>query len=138
MNNYIFTSRKTPANLTSIYQSRTYKGLIGLPTKQINDKIIEETKLKAKSIFKVEEIYIIMPTNTPLLLNPTMTKYIGLPMYTCIAQIQHPDPIKTITKTYSAAIFIWWQDSYALPIDKHVLVAIRNLKWENVAGEYDY
>ncbi|WP_159025720.1 hypothetical protein [Aquimarina sp. Aq78] len=38
----------------------------------------------------------------------------------------------------STLVIVWFQDNYALPIDKENLHAIANLDWDNLSVPYSY
>lgn len=125
------------AILKSLTQYRTYSGTTDvLPTKKLNDRIIQLTMEKA-SRFRVE-VYTIQPKLTPLAYNGGLSQIFILPRITCIAKLVYPEPIQDRNKDFSALTLIWYQNHYAFPIDSHILYAIKNMPWDDLSGEYCY
>jgi hypothetical protein len=125
----ITISRNTPAALVGLSQFETYRGLIGCPTERINKQILQELQFQARELFNIRDIWIILPQMDFLLSKP-------LPRYSCMGLLRHGTPIK-MKYSYSSVIFIWFQDKYALPIDEQVLLDLKTIPWEMVAGDYD-
>jgi len=120
------------AILISLHQFYTYEGLYaGLPTEELNEKIMSSLKNLAKKIFYIDGFYLIPPEQTPI---PYSGEYrhgkpSGMPPITCLA------------KCYSGATALtiaWYQDNFAFPIDAEILEKIKEIPWSEVAGETDW
>lgn len=139
MENKIRISRETTAVLMALHQWLTYQGsLDDVPTEHINNEIVHQAEATARKLFPNDKIYIIPPVLTPIALHGDLSKLFILPRRTCIGQLLHPDPIKTITADYSSLVVVWWQSSFALPINSSILEVMTSINWDDLAMEHQF
>ena len=125
----------------SFYQWETYGGLLeGLPNDNMNRRIIEITKDRAKDFVFMEEIYLIEPKEAPIHYEgkyPFGTPA-ALPGITCVAELWYNDVFRDKEKMFSSLCIIWFQEDYAFPIDEEIIEKINGIPYSQICGEFDY
>jgi hypothetical protein len=79
------------------------------------------------------EPYLIPPREEILLTTRQGRQPVALPPIICTARYESLTPARNPAEDYSLLILIWFQDKYALPIDKVILDCISILDWDAVA-----
>ena len=135
-------------SLEEIYQDLTYSSLLeGIPTRRLNKDIIKQTyKSVNDKIYSSAPIHIIKPTEEPLDLPEDRLDYykskgedwepLSMPKISCMANFIS----EAITENYmfSNLTIVWFQENWALPIEKTVLNKIIALDWNKYANQGDY
>lgn len=123
-------------------QAGTYRYLLeGLPCDTLNDRIIKGLKERMNEKYAEHyHVYFIEPTRTPLkgYENYPLGKGERLPGVTCIAEIHSIAPTIVGYGDSSELIVVWFQNSYALPIDQEIVEHLENISWEKLARDYYY
>lgn len=126
--------------LEELRQFQTYGGLLeGRPTKALNRERIKDILLrKENSRFGVH----------PILVPPKeiVTHYPGdsgnpfprLPAVVCVGLFDSSEPSNNGEGGWSGQVAIWFQDTFALPIDESVLQYFHHQSWADCAGSYDW
>jgi len=135
--------------LVALHQEMTYRGLVaGLPRRELNDGCIRSAIQDARRLC--------LPGASPVLIPPARRDYHRrpgdmdkrsavsgepvefLPSITCTGVFDDALPAHDGNKNYSELTVVWYQDRYAFPIDKTVVVQIRALDWKKLATDGDY
>lgn len=129
-------------SIDTLYQAKTYGGLLeGVPTKRLNDQIIERVKNKAREMAHgIMPVTIIEPKTRKILglENNVFGKSIALPGVYCIAEIISSQTFKDPSKDGSGLMVIWFQDTFAWPIQEDVLQELQKLPYKQLCGEFEY
>ncbi|OJJ14809.1 hypothetical protein BKI52_40325 [marine bacterium AO1-C] len=139
------------AHITGFYQYPTYRHLLaGHRNRKINRHILKEVEAVAKDYAKQENymypVYVIEPLEKPLHYvvrhNPFNYQFATLPNVTCIVLLQclesfeEPEDEDDIMEYPSSTLaVVWFQDSYAFPIDAFVLEQIKQIPWLEVSSD---
>ena len=119
-------------------QWATYMGLVeGLPTAEMNRGIVNATLKEARCLGWHANRYLIGPTEEPIGMEGDRYPFgepVALPSVICVALLHSdgPDPTK-----YSSLMVIWFQSSFAFPIEDAALGQIRKIDWDAKATVYD-
>jgi uncharacterized protein (TIGR02996 family) len=123
--------------LRALNQRLTYAGLLeGTPIRDTNDRFnIEPVIVEARGGVANRRVRLIEPQRRDYLQTPGdmgSIKQFGrepewLPAVTCIG---------VFGDTYSALAVVWFQEEYALPIEKGILTQIRALDWAREADHW--
>jgi uncharacterized protein (TIGR02996 family) len=129
--------------IESIRQWFTYSGLLeGLPTDRMNremtDRLLQEERDKGAWL---GEPYLVPPVARPIdyrdlpypFGNPE-----ALPSVTCVARLGSSSPARDKNKDCSALTVIWFQDTFAFPIDPQVLEHFCGVDWEGMAIDEEW
>lgn len=142
MHNFdLILSGNISIRIESIFQELTYSAVLeGYPCEKLNQMVLNNKESYARRIFNINEVYLIPPTVKFLDReeHEVWGKAQELPMVTCIAELKCLDVFKNTEKDYSDLIVIWFQDSYAFPIQEDILEKILNIPYKEVCGEFDY
>ena len=114
---------------------------MGQPDKELNDKLI------AEAIYLAQK-YVLNGESTPFLIQPDRHKLEyrpglnspsaeRIPSITCIANFESGSPAKDSSATWSALTLVWFQKTFALPIEETVVKRIHELDWEALAFDFD-
>lgn len=139
-NGVFYIGKVRRVTMTSLEQVYAYGGMIsGSPTLAINDLIIEEIKNKASKKFSGNKpIHFIEPKRTDRDARDrftTRTKQ-NIPGIACIAEFTSSFPARNYDDSSSLLILVWFQEKWAMPIDKNIQKEIELLNWQELA--YDY
>jgi hypothetical protein len=123
--------------LSSLSLERPYAGLlVGFPTTQRNDHIVERTRQWAVQKHG-QHVVVIDPVRKPgvyPLYKPGIhsgpRKF--LPAVTCQGMFQS-GPVRNEPEVCSLLLIIWFKDAFALPIDPGVIETIRKVDRETCA-----
>jgi hypothetical protein len=123
--------------LIALNQYRIYEGLIeGVPTEEMNRRIIEGAVRDAKETFGDSEPLLIPPRQEALDIGRDYPfgKPATLPRVQCIAFFTclWPTP-RGQAHDYSWMNMVWFQEQLAMPIDAEVLDAIKAVDWLKLA-----
>jgi hypothetical protein len=104
--------------------------LEGVPWKEKNDEIIERFHRQAAAQYYALPI-VIEPVRIPFTLIPNLPgpPREHLPQIVCSARFSS-SPIKNERQDCSHLAFLWFQDTWALPIDPAVLQKIQKVDWD--------
>jgi hypothetical protein len=128
--------------LCEIRQSATYEGLLeGLPTRQMNARILASAA-QAEILYGVEwKPHIIQTIETPIDWTREKPYPFGepaqLPPIQCQARFESFRPARDASLFASGVIFVWFQNSWALPIDEEVLEQMKAVVWNEVATDFE-
>ncbi len=128
--------------LITLNQSKVYAGLIeGIPTEEMNQRIIEGAVRDVNKGFEAVQPYLIIPKQEPLDIGREypLGKPAMLPNIQCTAFFRcvFPTPYGT-PHDYSYMTIIWFQKEYAMPIDYEVMAKIRAIDWLNLATNAEW
>jgi hypothetical protein len=122
-------------HLHSLYQTRTYKGLLaGRPNRESNKRIITDAFELARERLRFMGVPQLIPS--PTVNGSPQSDYERLPDFLCIGEFTSPQPARDLEKPYSSAVFVWFQDSFAPPIAAEVLEEIRDIDWTRIAQDW--
>lgn len=129
----IFFSEKR-VRIDALLQTRTYSGLVeGIPTREMNDRIIESALLAARRWRHAEKPLLLPSEETPIILPSGATYAFGtpvsLPQVQCTAYLVAMDGRSALT-------VVWFQNDFALPLASNVEKQMRAIDWDKVAEEY--
>jgi hypothetical protein len=120
----------------SINQEQTYAALFeGTPRKSHNDDIIESCRQSAvekygKPVIVIDPVRTLGPSSFS---DPKADKLWGprefLPEVTCYGMFQSY-PVRSEREDHSFLLIVWFQDTFAFPIDAGVISGIRKVDWE--------
>lgn len=126
--------------LAELVQWRIYAGLLlGIPDQQQNDEFIARAMEKARDkIDLLVPIHLLQPLrekltssrNRPVLRN---REHERIPAIACAAAFES-EPSRDKAGFSSGLIFLWFQNSWALPIAPQIVTQIRSTNW-NVLAE---
>ncbi|MFP2932888.1 hypothetical protein ACLESO_48625 [Pyxidicoccus sp. 3LG] len=131
-------------SIRSLDQSRTYEGLLeGLPTRQMNQRILQRLVEEARSKVHGVEPYLVPPREKPIDYSRDGRPYpfgdpAMLPSVVCIARLHSRKPARNRDCDYSALAVVWLQEEFAFPIDPGVMDYLRALDWDNLAADDQY
>ncbi|HZP92830.1 MAG TPA: hypothetical protein VFB20_08115 [Burkholderiales bacterium] len=125
-------------HLYRLYQTRSYEGaLIGRPDRDTNRRVIEHAFAFARQKLRFRGV----PTLIPV--RPVAGRPGGLeegderlPDILCIGEFLWARPVRDPSQTVSSATFVWFQDSFALPIAPDVLAELREVDWNQIAEDW--
>jgi hypothetical protein len=129
--------------LSALKQFRTYAGLLeGLPTLERNQELLQRLIVEQT---KTDQGY------TPFLIEPAQIPYppsvadgypfgtpMRLPKICCIGQFHSSTPARKANADYSLLTIIWFQQTWALPIDETIIEVMTLLAWSELAHDSDY
>ena len=141
MNDEIIVDGNRQVNIKSIQQRLTYEGLLeGLPTKQMNERILIESKENAQKFCQLNKVYLIEPEQKPIQYNGRYPfgEPAQLPSVICIVELHCYSVFKDETKDYSALGLIWFQDNFMFPIDSNILEKIKEIPFGKICEELNY
>jgi hypothetical protein len=129
--------------LIALNQSFTYEGLIeGLPTEGMNrniiDRIIMHDAVKWGYMKWDSPPYLIEPVQTPVEIGRKYPfgKPASIPGYKCLARFASRTPARNVEMDFSEMTIVWFQNSFAFPIEESILEKIRSLDWTKHATDY--
>jgi uncharacterized protein (TIGR02996 family) len=129
--------------LLEIRQFCIYEGLLeGLPTTELNQRIIEELLAEERNRPPGGEPYLIRPVETPIE-RPRDRPYpfgqpARLPGIGCVGRFSSSQPARDPRRHFSELVVIWFQGEFALPIDPQVWEQLLLIDWDQHATGYDY
>jgi len=124
--------------LVALDQSVTYEGLLeGIPTVEMNARRVAWL-VKGGHAGSSLAPYLVPPKERLIEHQgyPFGTPA-ALPRVTCVARFQSRDVARDARCDYSELRIIWFQESFALPIDPEVLEHIRDIRWEEHAHDLE-
>ena len=111
------------------YQAHTYYGVLeGVPNRSINSEILNYDIVDAKRRFGLQYVFQFTPVERT---RPDRTRdqYSGLPWVTCMIELSYHHPMKEKNLHWSRLGLIWYQESFAFPVDQEILDAVRLMSW---------
>lgn len=125
--------------VTSLLQWQTYKDLLcGFPTKELNEKIIQETNDKASQLCNQEHTIYLEPLQTPIETSkeiPYGTPMM-IPKVACIAEVIVVESLKSSLiddvedRLFVDVTIVWFQESFCMPIESVILQQLREIDWK--------
>jgi hypothetical protein len=141
MNDEVVIDNNIQVSIKSIKQRLTYDGLLeGLPTKEMNRRILDAVIEDAKKFCQLNEVYLIEPEQKSIEYNGRYSfgEPAQLPSVICIVELCSYSVFKDKTKDYSALGLIWFQDNFMFPIDSNILKKIKAVPFNKVCEELNY
>lgn len=124
MNKIVYDSETSIIELIRIKAESPYKNLLcGLPTKEINKRVISDGIEEAKSFCETENIFSIEPNETEIIVTAEYKHGIPykLPDFIYIAHfICHSKDLTDINSYYSFGL-IWYQDELSINIPSTIV-----------------
>ncbi len=106
--------------------------LEGIPSESYNaEKIYKEGRDVG-----FNEIYVIEPKQTRI--SYFSDEKYTIPKVTCRITVQSIENLKDASKDFSTLRIVWFQEDYAMPIDKDIINKLRKLPYQKLCGEYTY
>lgn len=128
-------------SLRELRQTLVYEGLLeGLPTQKMNNRIINEAVLSAKERLPSGNPILIPPKVTPIE-RPTPYPFVipaAIPVVQCVGRFHSLETVRDSSMDYSECVLVWFQDSFALPIDADVLLQIQQSNWDANAADLEW
>ena len=128
-------------SLKALNQWQTYEGLLtGLPTREMNRQDIERTLAEARDLWGGGvPVHLIPPVERPLQYRGGDPHPFGepaaLPGITCIGRFESFQPARDQGAHFSSLVIVWFQDEFALPIEKPALDSIQAVDWPALADD---
>lgn len=125
--------------LATFHQYPTHAGMLaGYP--QVRNYFIESTIEAARRLFGVAVNPVLLPPRLVRLpdhrsLRPELPTA-RLPLVTSIGEF-HSTPIRDKKAHKSSGIVVWWQESFGLPTEEHILMQLRDLDWMVPAEDWE-
>jgi hypothetical protein len=98
----------------------------------------------ASHVHCLGEPFLIRPAERPIAPLPESREWLGgrdsarLPDVICTGRFQSLESARDPNEDYSSLVIVWFQDRFALPIDKPVLDVIQSLDWETLAVDWSW
>ena len=116
------------------FQRRTYLGVLeGVPNSEINNEMLQYHQAEAKRRFGLDNIFQIKPAEKTNVARPN---YAALPSVTCMMELTHYQPMKNSDMECSKLCLIWYQETFAFPIDANICAQIAKLSWTEYSEDY--
>jgi len=130
-------------SLRELRQFHAYEGvLLGLPTAQENQEIIERLLTDEPNRPLGGEPYLIRPTETPIEDTREEPYRYGkpatLPSIGCVGRFLSYQPARDPERQGSELVVIWFQAEFALPIDPDVWEQLLGIDWDRHAVDFDW
>ncbi len=127
--------------LSDVRLSSTYGGFLeGYPSRRFNDLKLDRTLRNAREAAPSTPAHLVdpvrhLPDNTPGSFGPVEV----LPAVTCVGRFISPpvDPARDAVSYYSALTLVWFQDTPVLPSEEDADTALRDLRWEDLAEDFE-
>lgn len=121
----------------------TYEGLLeGLPTKEKNRRLLELLSQSEVHATYAVVPFIVPPQETKIELPQGVEYPFGspsaLPPVVCTARFESLSPTLNGTGDASGIVVVWFQEHFAVPPPAHVLQRLREMDWDNIAGNFEY
>ena len=129
--------------LDTIHQFRTYAGLYaGVPNSRLNERYIKSAMEYADEILNSNRCYLVPPKFLEVEnIDKRIKRYndaIRLPYITSIVQFESSVLKDDDENDGSFLSVVWYQDDFAMPIDKGVLEQIKLIDWEREAEGFEF
>ena len=130
-------NRPSSWTIVALDQRRVYADVLeGVPTRHINQQIIEDELAQARRRHHLEPVLIEPPERR---LKPTGPEDEGtpyaLPAVVCSARLRSQSPAKDPAADGCELCVVWFQPELALPIDESVRAQIQRLDWAELASD---
>jgi len=129
--------------LRELRQFGVYEGLLeGRPTTELNANIVERIVNQERERSNDWVPYLIEPEikfiDDPSEENHPSEQSAFLPSVACVGRFQSSASTRGSAGDYSELVVIWFQDSFALPIDQKTWGQLVAIDWDQAAADYDY
>jgi hypothetical protein len=135
----IFVDGYRKIKLVDLSQSKTYKNLIeGVPNKELNDRLVERIVAVVRE--ETNNFVLIQPKRIKAEINDIypFRERENLPDVSCVAEFRSIEPARDKKSDGSWLKIVWFQNNFALPIDKDIENEISNINWEENAADIYY
>ncbi|MFD8693256.1 hypothetical protein [Kitasatospora purpeofusca] len=127
--------------LADVRLSSTYGGFLeGYPVRRINDLKLERALRNAREAAPSVPVHLVdpvrhLPDDTPGAFGPVEV----LPAVTCVGRFtsRPVDPGRDAVSYYSALTVVWFQDAPVLPTEEDGGTALGDLRWEDLAEDFE-
>lgn len=127
--------------LSDVRLSSTYGGFLeGYPSRRINDLKVERTLRNAREAVPSVPTHLVdpvrhLPDDTPGAFGPVEV----LLTVTCVGRFtsRPVGPDRDAVSYYSALTLVWFQDTPVLPSEEDTDTALRDLRWEELAEDFE-
>lgn len=137
MNNELVIDGDVTVKIIQLNQSYTYGGLIeGLPTKALNEDILNRVIVKAREECFMNEVYIVEPDENEMFYSGLNKTSFEIPNFKCIARVESLEVFKDPSAIFSGLVIVWFQESLALPIEPEILEKIKMIPYRTICAEY--
>lgn len=132
-----FSNRIVP-DIQGLYQWPTYSGMLeGIPSEEMNKRIIDGVIEVAKELTHWDQVYLIDPK---IVIREnheshSLEEFVKLPRIACVAKLLGPEIDKQCM--FSSLTLVWFQDEYAMPVDKDIAKQVEELDWFGLAIDFD-
>ncbi len=140
VNDEIIIEGTKKVHIRSIKQTLTYGGLLeGIPTRQMNERILKDVVNDARKFSCIDEVYLIEPAQIPIAYNGRYPfgEPAALPPVICIVELSG-SPQRDMNRHGSCLALVWFQQDYMFPIDADILKKITEIPYSKVCGEFDH
>lgn len=126
-------------SLTKFDQSLTYEGLLeGVPTREINNRIIDRVVSLVKEKFDIKKVKLIPPVEKELPENSAEDnvfgdEYFELPKVICSAKFEGVDE-----RGYTELAVVWLQDEFCFNENSVVVEEVKKIKWLTNADVHSF
>ncbi|MFF7588126.1 hypothetical protein ACFZCK_11660 [Kitasatospora purpeofusca] len=138
----IHLSSGRSVELSDVRLSSTYGGFLeGYPFRRFNDLKLERTLRDAREAAPSTPAHLVdpvrhLPGGTPGAFGPVEV----LPAVTCVGRFtsRPVGPGRDAVSYYSALTLVWFQDTPVLPTEEDTGTALRDLRWEDLAEDFEF
>lgn len=127
--------------LTELRLRSTYSGLIeGVPTRQVNERIIAHLLRTAESSYPGRPVHLIPPEVTARGgSNHRGEPFEDLPAVACIGAFDSDeiDPAHNSGWYFSALVVVWFQATADPPTNDNAPAGLRSLPWDELARDFE-
>ncbi|WP_405008068.1 hypothetical protein OHV13_31885 [Kitasatospora purpeofusca] len=127
--------------LSTVRLSSTYGGLLeGYPFRRINDRKLERALADARDAAPLVPAHLVTPVrDLPDVPAGPFGPVEVLPAVTCVGRFtsRPVDPDRDAVSYYSALTLVWFQDTPVLPTEEDTDTALRDLRWEDLAEDFE-
>lgn len=126
--------------IDAIYQERTYSGLLeGLPTRKMNEQQLHRLPLEAQNKLGKIKVYLIEPSQKKIEYEEyPFGEPASLPRITCMAKLENNRPARNEEMDFSMLILVWFQSTFAFPIEESILKTIETIDWTEIAQDCEW
>lgn len=138
--------------LEELNQRFTYEGLQGgVPTRKMNQEIIERAIARAVSPFLKEGPLVIQPVEVAVEVSEQEMESprwkwkredsgdpARIPDILCEGRFESSSPVRDTSQDGSSLVIVWFQSAFALPIDPAIVEQIKAVDWDSAAHDWEW